>query len=94
MTPSSSPFARGVCLLKTLKPDPFALFPTGGAHHRAQHVSAKEANRIPDAFDQLTIRSATILTPRRFEVFDLMLDCQQYSLARWRLYNPEEAKTR
>lgn len=56
--------------------------------------SASKANRNPDAFNQLTIKSATILTPRQLEVFDLMLDYQQYALARWQMYNPEEAKRR
>lgn len=51
-----------------------------------------KSNNIPDAFNQLAIRSAAILTQRQLEVFDLMLDFNQYSLARWQMNNPEAAK--
>lgn len=50
------------------------------------------ANKIPHAFDQLAMKSARILTPRQLEIFDLMLDHEQYSFARWQMNNPEEAK--
>jgi len=48
----------------------------------------RKAESIPDAFDQLAIKSATILSRRQLEVFDLMLDHQQYSLARWQMNSP------
>lgn len=52
----------------------------------------RKAEKIPDAFDQLAIKSATILSRRQLEVFDLMLDHAQYSLARWQMNNPEGTK--
>lgn len=54
--------------------------------------SAAKANGIPDAFDQLAVKSARILSPRQLEVFDLMLDHEQYALARWQLNFPDQAK--
>lgn len=47
-----------------------------------------KASQNPEAFNQLAIKSASILTPRQLEVFDLMLDFHQHSLSRWQLYSP------
>jgi hypothetical protein len=54
--------------------------------------SMGKSNGIPDAFDQLAVKAAVILTPRQLEVFDLMLDEQQYSLAMWQLHFPDQAQ--
>ncbi len=54
--------------------------------------SVVKANGIPDAFDQLAVKAAGILTPRQLEVFDLMLDHDQYSLAIWQMNFPDQAK--
>lgn len=54
--------------------------------------SPPKANGIPDAFDQLAAKSARILSPRQLEVFDLMLDHEQYALAMWQLHSPDQAK--
>lgn len=54
--------------------------------------SPAKANGITDAFDQLAVNSVRILSPRQLEVFDLMLDHEQYALAMWQLRFPDQAK--
>ena len=54
--------------------------------------SPEKANGIPDAFDQLAVKAARILSPRQLEVFDLMLDHEQYALAMWQLRYPDRVK--
>lgn len=53
--------------------------------------SPAKANGITNAFEQLAVKSARILSPRQLDVFDLMLDHQQYALAMWQLRFADQA---
>ncbi len=54
--------------------------------------SPAKAIGIPDAFDQLTVKSARILSPRQLQIFDMMLDHEQYALGMWQLRSQDPSK--
>lgn len=46
-----------------------------------------KAATLQDPFGQIAVGAASILSPQQLEIFDLMLDYQQLSFAKWQIYS-------